>query len=668
MIQFTATPSSIGIYGAGSGTSTIHWETDEGYNGIVYVRIDNGPEEKLGGSQDRGARRGNLPLALNLGQVARLSLRRVDNGVEIASLQVDTYDVRAELAGGFSQAYFPNLRPQLITNLVVTPGVDTVRVRFRTTRPTIPTVGLFGPDNVYVDGRMPLFAGLQTLHQFEFGMDKPLALGAKHTLHIEAFGATGDATSPRKVIRQVEFVSGTRSADVSFETIKVRNDSDSGGDGEIAFAFAVGDRGTGEKIGDHVYFPASGYLEISDDDPALAVGVTIPLPSAPRVIWAQVNGSDDDSSSWPLDGLRFLLPPEFKGEGGSYRDQYSSENVDLAVSVDLGDEPGRFAIPLEMETGPFPFEFAVSGHVFVNAEAGRVNLTKSGKLRFPPSASAFLTEPGDAMKVRTGGTSRHIAYGADQAVHISEGSRSRASPDGGSRVALPVAGTVSVSRGPDERLWIHALNAEGAVFELQPGSTSGKGEDWRSLGGNLREVHPLPGMAGPVLAGIGRDGNLYALNEEEKSSQWAMIAKGDFTTLTAVALPGGPVGIMASDGDRTVTFLERHEKGWRHHALSGVIGGKSAIQGLAVALSCESPGKGREALPTLHVAALDDDWNVHLFRWAGFPSDSPASNWEELGSVQSLVSAGDDNVRPGEKPAAPRTRNKAEMAPEPTPA
>ena len=649
MAILTATPNPIGVYGSGSGSASVHWDMEQPSRGIVYFSIDGADEEKLGGPQDQGSRVGDLPLTLNLGQSCRLSLKDPgDTSVELKSLVVTTYDLRLELAEGFAQAYLPQLRPQLITNLVVRPGVDTVFLSFRTTRPTIPTIGLFDASGAYVDGRMGLFGGLQTRHSAEFGLDRPLALGTTHRMVIDAFGPSGNASSPNKVTKTVDFVSGTRSADVSFESVNVHDDGDEGikGAGEFCFSFAVGDRATRARIGDHAWWPARGVALISHDDPPRDVGVTLPIPSAPRVIWAQVIATDDDTGTLPgQDDVAFFLRPEFEGEGTWFYSRFAADHASITVSFDLGTESGRFAIPFDMATGDFSLDYVMSGHIFVRANAGAVISTLIGKGR-PIRRSSFLTEPGDVVSLSADGTSRSgrhlVALGADGAAHyLPLEPELRARQEALARFELPCAGTVSVSASPDGSLDLLCLDPEGGVRHSRPDLKKGKAP-WRRLGGRLREVRSL-GVSGKAadatlsLAGIGRDDGLQVADVKDGRASWVTLVEGPVRAISTVSIPKMPDAILALGDDGAITHVERRRGGWRTQRHPAHWPGEAPPQALSTAMTEEVDAKSRSTARTLIIAAMSEDMSVRLLRWPDYPSGVPAQRWENVGSVQDLL-------------------------------
>lgn len=663
MPTLSASPNPVVFYSATApATTTVRWNTEGRFSGIVYVSINGGKAEPLPG-QGSGAPSGTgLTLPVSFGSVYRLSLKRADDtSVELASVIVTTSDLRAQIAEGFSQAYLPQLRPQMITNLVVTPGVDTVRVSFRTTRPTIPTIGIYDANGAYLDGRMPLFGGLQTKHGAEFGVDRPLALGSKHKIVIDAFGATGNASSPRKVTQTVEFISGTRSADVTFENVDVHDDGDTGasGAGEIVFSFGVGDRSTGQLIGPSVQWPAVGVAEISDDDGQVDIGVTLPIPAAPRIIWAQVIATDDDSGTLPgQDAVRFFLPPKFEEEGSRYFVRAAAAHASVTVSIDLGTESGRFAIPFEMMTGDFPLDYVMSGHIFVRAKEGAVISTKVGMGGPAGWRSSFLTEPGDAVRLAAAGAANHghlVALGADGAVHyLPSKAELREKQKTWTRIELPCAGTIAVAASPTGTINLVGADSDGAPIHREFDPAAPKRGKWRKLAGRFREVHPAfaarsgRGAAAKLLLfGLGHDGSLHVCDDADRDD-WSRLGDEPVRAIASAPLDAARPAVFAAAENGTLLSFERDKGRWRQRALAR-IQGEIAPQLLTVVPVDQVDAKSGKISRDLVIGTMSEDYRVFTLRWPDYPIEKPEDCWQELGSVQDLLV---------EKPATPAKRRR----------
>ena len=314
MASISVSPNPVGVYTAAG-------------MGITTITYDFRPELKLGGGTlhvSDGVMQEDIVLNLPFGAI---DYTKIEHGktyiftlrsgsFDLASTMVTTFDLRQQMAGGFSQSYVAPARPQMITNLVVKPGIDTVRISFRTTLPTIPTTEIRDHNGTFVDGRMPLFGGLRVRHEVEFGLEAPLALNQKHTFKIEAYGPTKNPSSPNKAVVTGEFITGTRNVDVMYEKLDVHDDSDFGGSGECSFMFAVGDVETGAQLGPHSFMSRR---DISDKDPPIDLGIKLSLTDVHRLLWLEVIGSEDDGEPWG--GIQGRgMRPEFTGVGGTYSD------------------------------------------------------------------------------------------------------------------------------------------------------------------------------------------------------------------------------------------------------------------------------------------------------------------------------------------------------------
>ena len=434
MATITASLNPVGIYSANVGKDiTIRWATELRERGKVSVLVNGTPKPpELGGQSAQGSATYNVTTP----NTYTFVLRRVDNDAELARLEVTTYDLRDEIIAGFAGAYLPELRPQMITHLRVKPGIDTVAISFRTTRPTIPTTEIRDDQGNYVDGRMPLFGGLQTRHQAVFGIERPLALNKKHSFRIEAFGTTKDPGNPNKpansnkAVATGEFMTGRRHVDVFWETLDVHDDSDPFASGEFYISYGVGDVETQALLGSPGWVIGA---DISDDDPPLDLGETMSLTDAPRKLWLQFTAADNDQTL----GIAVLIDPmglwpTYSEPGGRFRGAEDEERATVTVHADVDTDPGRTMIPFELRTGDWPLDFVVTGHLGVHASEGSVISTKMGKLSPPSRSSAFLTEPGSTAGLAVGGVGERtdmVALGGDGAFYTGPSGASDPKPD-----------------------------------------------------------------------------------------------------------------------------------------------------------------------------------------------------------------------------------------------
>jgi hypothetical protein len=655
MATITASPDAVGFYATGGQASTIvDWNTGASFPGIVFVAIGGLIEKKLAGQQAAGARRGSLPLRVTYPNFYYLSLKRADNLIEIAHTVVTTFDLRQQLAEDFAAAYLPQLRPQMITHLVVKPGVDTVRISFRTTRPTIPTTELRDDNGKWVDGRLPLFGGLQTVHEAKFGIEKPLALDTKHTFKIEAFGATGKKNSPNKAVVTGEFMTGTRTVDVMFETLNVHDDGDPGprGKGEFMFSFGAGEAETGALMGEPAFWPDTGKVDISDDDPPADLDKKISLASAPGRLWLQVIGKEHDRTIMPWEtGLGLGIRPVFEGSGSSYHGLEAAQQADVTTILNLGSTPGRRMIPFEMKTDDFPVDFVVTGHVAVNAFVGSTISPKIVKSVPFNRSSAYLTEPGGASRLAVAGISERselVALGADGALyHRSLAPELPAQSDGGgwTRIELPGRGTPVVVLSVPGMLDVIDLNDDGSVIHCGYDLQKSKGGKWRRLGGRFREIHPAVSIgkaraagSNVTLFGVADDGGVHVRDAYSEDQSWDRLGDQPVRAIAPVCATGAGTSLFAVGDDGTLVHYSQRNGRWRAEAIGGRVPGEIPTQLLTAVVIDQVEGEDLKSMRRdLVIGAMSEDHRVRILRWPAYPTGAPEKRWKELGSVQDLL-------------------------------
>ena len=668
MPTINASPNPVGVYSAATpATTLISWFTEAAYSGIVYV-IENGVDKgPMAGQQPGGDRRGtDLPFnEVRLGSAYRFSLRRAnDVNVEIAFVDVTTFDLRTQLATGFgsssvAQLGGPQIVPQIITNLVVKPGIDTVRIAFRTTRPTIPTTELRDENGNYVDGRMPLFGGLRTRHEAVFGIETPLALNKKHSFRIEAFGSTNDPASPNKAVVTGEFMTGRRNVEVFFESLDLHDDSDSGGVGELSFAFGVGDVGTGAILGPSQFFSR----DMSDKDPPLTLTNTFSLTDAHRLLWLRVFAAEDDHDFPGGIGAVGMRLGNWDGPGGRYRDDGDLETADLTIVANVETDPGEWTIPFELRTGDWPLDFVVTGRLEVEALEGAVISTKMAKLAPPSSSSAYLGEPGSVARLAVGGVgerSEQVARGADGAFyHRSLRGEFPTNPDfgGWARLELPGRGTPTVVAIGDGFALID-LDQRGGVLHCRYDPRKPKGARWSKLGGNFAVVVPAVDYgkgrgseSGLILFGIADDGDLFVRDAGQDGRDWDRLGDRPVRAVAPVSATGLKAALFAVDDDGNLIHFAKQGGRWRSQTL-GRIPGDVPVQSLTAAVIDRIEGKDAKSLRRdVVIGAMSTDRQVRTLRWPDYPSGPADRRWQEAGSLQDLLMANEA------EPSKPRRKS-----------
>jgi hypothetical protein len=306
-------------------------------------------------------------------------------------------------------------------------------------------------------------------------------------------------------------------------------------------------------------------------------------------------------------------------------------------------------IPFELRTGDWPLDFVVAGRLEVNATEGSVISTKMGKLGPPSSSSTFLTEPGSIARLAIGGVEERtedVAIGGDGAFYHRSIRRER-SKTGGSewtRVELPGRGTPVVA-AVGEMLDLVDLDERGGVIHSRFDPAKGKGAKWRRLGGDFEYVVPAVERAKGrgaepklVLFGMGPDGGLFVRDASGEGSDWTRLGDRPVRALAPVSAPGSKTALLAVADNGALVHFEQGNGRWRQQELSSVPGGSPA-QLLTAVIHDQPGGKDPKAIRRdLMIAAMGEDRSVRLLRWRDYPSGSPEKRWEELGSVQDLLS------------------------------
>jgi len=653
MARISATPNPVGVYSANVGALvTIDWDTELiAVNGTLKVLRNGTAEEQVSGQST-----GTSGIASFIAKTPHTyTVVLLRNQIELESVLVTTFDLRQQLAAGFAQAYAPLFRPQMITNLVVKPGVDTVRISFRTTLPTIPTTELRLDTGAWVDGNMPLFGGLRTRHEVVFGLGTALAVNRTHSFKIEAFGPTNNPGSPNKAVVDGEFITGTRNVDVMYETLDVHDDGDSSGAGEFRVKFMVGDVATGARLGTHAFLSGN----ISDKDPPIDLGKTLSLTDVHRQLWLQVLAHENDHEI----GILHLMRDHYNGPGGTYSDDGVEEIVRLTIHVDVDTNPGRSMIPFELRTGDWPVDFVVTGHLGVHAFEGSFISTKIGKLAPPSQSSAFLTEPGRIARLAVGGVGERtedVALGGDGAFYHRSLRRERAKTGGGSdwtRVELPGRGTPVVAAVGD-MLELIDLDQRGGVIHSRFDPSKPKGAKWRRLGGDFAHIVPAVergkgrgAEAGLILFGIADDGDLFARDARDDEGDWVRLGDRPVRAVAPVSAIGTKTALLAVSDNGALLHFSRGKGRWRADTLSDRVPGETPTQLLTAVVIDQIDGNNTKSRHRdLIIGAMSEDRRVRTLRWPDYPAGAPDGRWEELGTVQDLLLA--------EQPSSRKRRRK----------
>ena len=481
--SITAGPNPVGFWSpSDTGTTTISWNTDAG-NGVVTLSIDGGAETTF---DDPGKNKNTKSLStVKLGHTYVLTLRLKSNNKFLDAVTVTTEDLEQWLVdhtvdwGTRELGMSPPA--QVITDLTVVPGVDTVRISFRTAQPTIPSVTVQTEDGTQVAGWLPLLGGMRTQHECLLGQNSPLAQETLHRSRIVANGTTF-LGKPHESVVTGSFVTGSRKVTLFFDRINVRKDGDTGlkGAGEFTFVFQAGDADLG-KPAVAQFQELWGEGDVSDDDPPIDVNRMITIPHAPRRIWAQVVGDESDFSSPWGSGARAV--PWFDGEG-TWPEESSRLDRAWVAKVFQLDELWIARIddvlgytPFELATGDFGVAFTVYGRLQVDARSGTtlsVRKVKRAKTR-QTVHSRGRDGARDVRSGRRGRGSRSCRRRGRRWGDLQQGARRRRTDAARSGLGQARGRRDRTGHDPgyeNDRLELFALGADGtlAAWNSRPGA------------------------------------------------------------------------------------------------------------------------------------------------------------------------------------------------------
>ena len=454
-------------------STTITWNT--GANNIlgwVLLSSNGGLEEGFDPPEgfDGTPRRSGKKLgSVQLGDVLEFRLRRNDTAKTLlATVKVTTGKTTGlpgvvieanELAGGFSQG---------IHNLTVAPSVDAVTITFRTRQPTNPFIEIINKDT----GK-PVFVSQKTdkrqVHQMDMASESPgnrLAQNTQHSYRIVASAMSG-SPDPSDAISTGTFRTGSRTAEIFFDRIHVRNDGDPGlkGAGEFGFTFGAGDALTGVLLG-NVESWGEGGIDAGHD---VAVNRAITIPSAPRGLWVQVKATENDTYFVPLPGAGLCTvgtTPSFASPGSSGGDTGDCAFATVTGHFDISQTIGGISErPFEMTTGNFSIAYDVFGRLRVEAHAGEWS---QGFVEFRPlpfaqtvGAVAWVSPNKNVTFIQKQGRAQRLVMGPGGVLYHALGEAEGPWADVGGRFQGPVT---AVATGPD-RVVLFGLSPDGAVLQ-----------------------------------------------------------------------------------------------------------------------------------------------------------------------------------------------------------
>ena len=560
---------------------------------------------------------------------------------------------------------------QYIFNLKIVPGVNSVKVSFETLQPTIPVITCTASDGS-VAFAFPLFGGMRTKHVGILGEHKPLQQDTPHTLKIVAAGTNRHGQRIEKQVT-TNFRTGSREATVMFDTIKVRNDSDTSSNGELRLFFSVGDLESGTIIGQPLVWP---YLDISDRDQPFDMNLSTVIPRAPRRLWVSVNAFDDDNNplfpSFDQFTEEYLQAfTSFKGEGstGGSNSSYDWANITRVFDI---DSIGAFAssdqtFRIDLPTGNFALAYTITGRIRVTTVVPpehELRLAPYGEFTGPLDLG-LVGKPKMTMQ-RSGGDQRRYGYyvglGAEGSIYYKPVTFAPTVSEGEwTRVPGEPHTPVKAFTGRDGRLNLFAYDGDGGVLYNKPGAT-GEETPWTTLGGRVSGVLAVTeGPAGEAdVFGLGEGGVVYHTRigaNGEPAQDWQRIGEGVSGSLSAFSFADGTVALFALGRDGEILHKQRRRDQWNPGRLEWHSLGRKGGERLFVV----QPAKENVVV----IGALAEDESLRYLEWPEYPEGDPARRWHEVGTIDQWLDARPPRIRGRDRRAAGDARKAVTASSEP---
>lgn len=640
MATITATPQVVLFpsphLGAWPQSTKIDWDAGVNLRGRVFRSVNGGPEEIFEGT---AARTGSKVSPVLYGQTLEFRLRKSTDDSLLASVTVTT-----DKTTGLPRAVLDVnkdviAKGQAIFNLKVSPGIDSVKITFRTRQPCSPFIEIVND----VNHKTVVLFKRPELRQFhELDTDAEgwiLAQNRPHSYRIVA-AASPSSPIPGDSVAKGTFKTGMRSAEVHFDTIHVRNDGDPGlkGAGEFSFRFAAGDAITDEDLS-HTTVTYSADIDAGTDE---AVNKVVHTGVSPRVLWLSVRGTEDDRSIFDPEAMGLCTigtvlggPPGSRGiSNGQCAVAQVTDNVDIS-QVPIGTTT---ELPFQMSTGDFAIAFDVTGRVLVETKPGEwpqefVEYKPPQPYTKQSGSNGMITPKKNVTVVRKQTKAQRVMFApGGELFHQVLGSCPNCENPWtslGGRFQGPV--TV-VATGPD-RVALFGLSGDGDVVFRTHGPDSNAHGDWQSLGGRFA-AHPI------AVAHAESNLEVFALDERgmvshrtltergDPRGEWTIIGEEITGPLVALSLPRTGVSLFAlGRGGRVLHKRRPPNEDWHPRGRDWESLG-DATEGL---LSAEWVGETGVLL-----AVLAPDETVRVLAWQNYP-DPPRRGWHVEGTVNSLL-------------------------------
>jgi hypothetical protein len=628
-------------------TVQISWSTDSPFLGYVYLSIDGGPEKIFDGSPSGKVSNSTPPPSIDIefGKTYDFRLKRNSmlNPV-LATLRLKGEEKLGTTAGLAKVIKEMVPRSQHIFGLHVYPGIDSVRIKFRTRQATGAAVEITNDVTQKVVA-FALSAGTNQVHDVKIAKGvnltpESLKMGTPHSFKIVAPQLPGSLTTKESVLPG-KFRTGGRNATVFFNRIIVHNDGDPGArlaDGDFTFWFGAGDVDDIVALGEDNYGEeAIGSGEFRDVNKEVFIG------DSPVGMWVQALAFENDIGyEFGFSGPGTRGPGLPLDPGVTCEDWNDGDGVFATVTQHfdfshLADEVEDRLF--EMTNHSCAIHFTVACRLRVEAFLGSLVepfIKKSGPPpRSPLPRVAMIRNPGDRVFVGTGSDralSLRLAPGGALFARTPSNKPS-ASKGRRTRIAGEFAGPVTVVASSEDQFRLFTLDRDGGVSHKAFSRDVPQNEEWESLGGEF--VGSIAAAVGPdgriEIFGLSRDGvvshrTLSAESAGPAVSDWQRIGDGIGGSLTAFTTPRG-VSVVARDRDGEVLHKLRRGNEWRPAGREWQSLGAAPAGPLFAELVEDD---------VVVLAVLAEDESIMLRPWRNYP-DAPRDDWRSVGTINSLL-------------------------------
>jgi hypothetical protein len=651
----SATPNPVLINAWGVATkrkTTITWSTGSStIRGQVWLSTDGGTATLFDGDPATGSLGNKTPAPaheMEAGQTCDFQLWevKVQGGKLTKVQQLVNVSVRAEEKLGLPQSFIEMMRKRIpamqgIHDVSVAPGIESVMISFRTRQPTRAFVELSrGPDTVGV--KVEFLDDPATVHNFLFstdtGLTAPLAQATDFGFRIVAPAMPG-SLGPRDAETTGAFRTGSRTATLFFDSVKVRNRGEAGC-GEFTFRFGAGDVDTEGNLGTVEQW---GEGDVCSGDP-VGLNRVITIPGAPPRLWATVTAWEDDSSVVdivfaPSEGTGLVGTfPGFDEPGSHGFESYAGAYADVTTHFDLSDSADP-ETPFQMVTGDFGIAYSVFGRLTVATTAGEVLLPATKRSARPyrdvPRIASLLDAGDGAMVGVEGAPHQLVNFGPDGHLYFKAVSGVNATDGRWLRIGGEVRGPVTVVAS-NGHLSLFRLGPDGGVLHKTVSAAARPDDDWQALGGTF---------VGPIAAAVVNDGiELVALDSNGRvfhrrlddaggravPGDWRFIGSGVSGEIAVLSSAQTGLSVFARGREGDILGKRRHRDRWSP--------GEEKWDSLGAA-PAGSFSAGFVDDDVVVLAVLGPDETVRVLPWRRYPDAPRDDRWRVVGTLDSLLKA-----------------------------